>query len=277
MNDRTNRQFSRRRFLQLSAAATLIVMNRASSANDGGPQAPGAVVAGKGVGVLGASGTVGNAVTRELLASGHRVVTVSRSAEKLEKIRAAYARTHRIEVLQGDVSSDELAGKLRDSILEHFGKLDGVVSSLGGPEADAPMRVLDASTATLKKAFDTNFFTHVTAARALIPALNPRGVYVGINGGLADLVVPDRGALSMTQSALRSLYRVLAQEAQLPDKVAVRLLELYGLVATDQNRSRQTGDMWIPDEQVGKQVTAIITDPGSFAGPILSLKSKRFS
>ncbi len=261
----------------MSAAATLIAVNRASSAKDGDPQASDAVVAGKTVCVLGASGAVGNAVTRELLTGGHRVVTISRSAEKLAKIRAAYARTHRIEVLQGDVSSDELAATLRDSILEHFGKLDGVVSSLGGPEADAPMRVLDASTAILKKAFDSNFFTHVTAARALIPALNARGVYVGINGGLADFVLPDRGALSMTQSALRSLYRVLAQEAQLPDQVSVRLLELYGLVATDQNRSRQNGDMWIPDEQVGKRVMGILTDPASFAGPILSLKSKRFS
>lgn len=277
MNDATNRNLSRRRFLNLSAAVTLTSINHASSANDGGPQASGPGVAEKSICVLGASGTVGNAVTRELLAAGHRVVTVSRSPQKLDKIRATYARTHRIETLEGDVSSDETAAKLRDSILQHFGRLDGVVSSLGGPEADAPMRILDTSTATLRKAFDSNFFTHVTTARALVQAMNPGGVYVGINGGLADFVVPGRGALSMTQSALRSLYRVLAEEAQVPDKVSVRLLELYGLVATDQNRSQQGDDMWIPDAQVGKRVTGIIMDPGSFAGPILSLKSKRFS
>ena len=277
MNEPTNRNFSRRRFLKLSTAATLIAVNHASSGNNGGGQPPGAVVAKKRVCVLGASGPVGNAITRELLAAGHRVVTVSRSTEKLDKIRAVYAPTHRIDILQGDVSSDELARQLCDSLLQQFGRPDGVVASLGGPEADAPMRILDTSTERLKRAFDTNLFSHVTAARALIPAMNPGGVYIGINGGLADFVVPNQGALSMTQSAIRSLYRVLAQEAQSSSQVSIRLLELYGLVATDQNRSQQRGDMYIPDDQVGKRATEIIVNPGSFAGPVLSLKSKRFS
>jgi len=119
------------------------------------------------------------------------------------------------------------------------------------------MRILDTSTDTLRKVFDTNFFSHVSAAHALMPALAPDGVYVGINGGLADFVIPNRGPLSMTQSALRTLYAVLAQEAQdskaQQHKTQVRLLELYGLVATDANRA-QANDGWITDNQVAARL-----------------------
>jgi hypothetical protein len=46
-----------------------------------------------------------------------------------------------------------------------------------------------------------------------MPALTNRGAYVGINGGLADFVVPGMGHISMTQSALNSFYKTIAQEA----------------------------------------------------------------
>jgi hypothetical protein len=102
------------------------------------------------------------------------------------------------------------------------------------------MRILDTPTDRLREAFDTNFFSHVIAARALIPALEPHGVYIGINGGLSDFVVPNMGALSMTQSALRSLYSVLAKEAldakAGDSKAEVRMLALYGRVAHRRRR-----------------------------------------
>jgi NAD(P)-dependent dehydrogenase (short-subunit alcohol dehydrogenase family) len=245
-----------------------------------GPAGPASQAGSELICVLGASGNVGNAIVRELLAAGHRVVAVSRSADKLEKIRTSFAGTKRIETHEGDVSSDAQAVRLRDAIIGRFGKPHAVVASLSAHEADVPMRILATSTEQLKKVFDTNFFTHVTAANAFIPALARGGVYVGINGGLADFVIPNRGQLSMTQSALRTLYSVLAQEAQdstAPDVNAhVRMLGLYGLVATESNRAK-ADDGWITDQQVGERVARIIAEPAAFPGPVLSLKAKRYS
>jgi hypothetical protein len=96
-------------------------------------------------------------------------------------------------------------------------------------------------------------------------------VYIGINGGLADAVVPNMGALSMTQSALRSLYSVLAQEAQ-DAQAHVRLLEIHGLVATE-HRPAQPGGQWITDQQVRERVAEIIHQPEAFPGPILAIKA----
>ncbi len=84
----------------------------------------------------------------------------------------------------------------------------------------------------------------------------------------------------MTQSALRTLYAVLAQEAQDEKaqglKAQVRLLGLYGLVATEEQR-RQPNDGQIPDTQVGARVAQIIAQPQAFPGPVLALKAKRYS
>jgi NAD(P)-dependent dehydrogenase (short-subunit alcohol dehydrogenase family) len=269
---------SRRRFIALSASAAATAA-AATRSSQGAPLAvPERTDAGN-VCVLGASGNVGNAIVRELLSAGHRVVAVSRSTDKLQKIRDTYGATGRVQTLEGDVSSDDEAQKLREELIARFGKPRAVVASLSSPAADVPMRILDTSTAILKKAFDTNCFSHVTAAKALIPALTRGGVYVGINGGLSDLVVPGMGKLSMTQSALRALYRVLAQEAS--DQKSgdlhanVRMLGIYGLV--DTGHAPAAADRSIPGPQIGRRIAAIIARPQDFPGPILSIKAAAYS
>ncbi len=267
---------SRRRFLSLSAAAAAVAGARSSgAATETSPGARAETVC-----VLGASGMVGNAIVRELLAGGYRVVAVSRDKNKLASIRETYRNAGAIETLQGDVSSDELAQKLRSDLIAHFGAPHAMVASLSSRDADGPRRVLDSPTDTLRKAFETNFFSHVSAARGLIPALAAAGVYVGINGGLADFAGAGMGQLSMTQSALRTLYEVLAQEGAKPQpggrQVYVRVLGLYGLVDTGDATPDPQGRR-ISGRTIGQRVSDVIRQPESFPGPVLTLKAKAYS
>ena len=233
----------------------------------------------KSVCVLGASGNVGGAIVRALLSRGHQVIAISRSAQKLDAMRQAHASSPGFEVLQGDVESDAKAGILRDAIVARFGKPAAVVASLSSPEADHPMPILATPTDQLRQAFETNFFSHVTCATTLIPAMQAGGVYVGINGGMSDFVVPNMGQLSMTQSALRSLYSVLAKEAQdgqAPDlRVQVRMLALYGLVAADAAAVKD--DSWIAGPRIGERVAEIVERPAESPGPILAIKAKKYA
>jgi NAD(P)-dependent dehydrogenase (short-subunit alcohol dehydrogenase family) len=268
----------RREFLQLSAATVAAAVSAealSASADESGAQRNTQQT----VCVLGSSGHVGSAIVSELLSGGYRVVAISRSADKLRKIQADHAGVKELNTLVGDVSSDAAAAQLRAAITSRFGNPHGIVASLSSPAADAPMRLLDSPTDKLRGAFDTNFFSHVTAAIALIPSLQPGGVYIGINGGLSDFVVPNRGALSMTQSALRTLYSVLAQESQdaksRGSKAQVRMLALYGLVTTDVRAAKDDG--WIVGRQIGVRVREIIARPAAFPGPLLAIKAKRYS
>jgi NAD(P)-dependent dehydrogenase (short-subunit alcohol dehydrogenase family) len=257
----------RRQFLALAGAAALAT--RTASGADLASE-PGT----RTVGVLGATGRVGNLIVKQLLSGGYQVVAISRSADKLHKLALSYAGNRRLGILQGDVSSDSLAEDLRKRFLGEFGTAHAVVASLSSAAIDGRMRILANPTDKLRQAFETNFFTHVTAARAFIPALSGGGVYVGINGGLANFPAAGMAQLTTTQSALRALYEVLAFETQ--GKPSVRVLELFGLV-DDGTVANAQGAMRIDGTALGRRIAEIIAQPNEFPGPVLSLKSKAFS
>jgi NAD(P)-dependent dehydrogenase (short-subunit alcohol dehydrogenase family) len=229
--------------------------------------------------VAGASGNVGKGIVRELLAEGCRVIAISRSPESLERLRQEFSKSQRIETLTGDFSTDELAKDVSARLVARFGMLDGAVASLSSHRADVRLRILDTPSTQLREAFDTNFFTHVAAAKALIPALASRGVYVGINGGLADFVLPGMGHISMTQSALNSFYKTIAQEAldaHATNAAQVRALCLYGLVTSERDRAR-INDGQLTDEEIGRRVVAILRRPDAYPQPIQAIKSRRYA
>jgi NAD(P)-dependent dehydrogenase (short-subunit alcohol dehydrogenase family) len=262
-----NESTDRRQFLALAGAAALAA--RTATGADAAPD-PGT----RTVGVLGATGRVGGLIVRQLLSAGYKVVAISRSADKLSKLALPYAATRRIAILQGDVSSDSLAADLSKRFLAGFGTAHAVVASLSSAAIDGRMRILASPTDKLREAFETNFFTHVTAARAFIPALTGGGVYVGINGGLANFPAAGMAQLTTTQSALRALYEVLAFETQ--GKPGVRVLELFGLV-DDGTAANAQGAMRIDGTAVGRRIAEIIARPNNFPGPVLLFKSKAFS
>ena len=223
---------SRRDFLALSAAVAATAGMPSSAAAEASPGSRHQVVC-----VLGASGMVGNAIVRELLAADYRVVAVSRDVDKLATIRATYRGAAALETLQGDVSSDELAQQLRSELIAKFGPLRAVVASLSG-------------------------------------------VYLGINGGLADFAGAGMGQLSITQSALRTLYEVLAQEAGKPPPgghpAFVRVLGLYGLVDPGPATPDPQGRL-ISGQAIGQRAKDIIGQPQSFPGPSLAIKARAYS
>lgn len=263
----------RREFLALGAAAAVVGGTSVAAARSD-PTA-------QTVCVLGASGMVGNLVVRQLLAAGFKVVAISRSADKLNRIAATYSDTRRISTLQGDVSSDAQAEDLKTRFVAAHGSPHAVVASLSSTSVDGPMRILDSPTDTLRRAFEANFFTHVMAAKAWIPTLATGGSYVGINGGLANFAAAGMAQLTTTQSALHSVYEVLALEAESPKRPQdrrpfVRALELYGLV-DDGSAPAKRPEMRIDGAAVGTRVSEIIARPAEFPGPVLSLKSKAFA
>jgi NAD(P)-dependent dehydrogenase (short-subunit alcohol dehydrogenase family) len=256
-----------RSVLSLAAVTGLVTANLVAVS----AQQPGVA---KTICVLGASGNVGNGIVRELLAAGHRVIAVSRSAENLDAIRERFAGAAQLETLQGGVGTDEQGAQLRDAVMSRFGKLDGVVASLSSPEWNGSMQLLDTSAQTLKRAFDDNFMAHFIAAKSLVPTLAPGATYVSISGGLADIIVPGRGHLSLTQAAQRTLFEVLAAETK-GSGVHVRMLGLYSLIATESNREVAQPD-WVTDQQVGQRVLELIVQPEAFPEPIQSLGAERY-
>ena len=81
----------------------------------------------------GASKGLGLAVTQILLSNFNaKIVAVSRSIpQELETLRSSSDYKERVEVVQGDVGSDETSAHAVKVALERFGRIDGLVLNAG--------------------------------------------------------------------------------------------------------------------------------------------------
>ncbi len=220
--------------------------------------------------VIGATGDVGQGIVAELLQAGHAVTAVGRSPDRLARLTQIHAGIAALSTLRGSVETLDNAKSLAAAIGGSPAP-DAIVVSVNGRQQTSG--VFDLQADTLEQMLRSNLSTHLVAAQALIPAVAPGGLYLGIGGGMADLVFPGNAAISMAQAAQRALFRYLAKEGE-GRPVMIRELLLYAMIAGE--RTRATAEPhWLTAEEVGRHVAAIIADPGPFEGPILSLKSRK--
>lgn len=115
--------------------------------------------------VTAASGGLGGATARALVADGAKVVCVARTADKLDAAVAALgdnavALAHDL----ADPATGERAAKLA---VERFGRLDGAFVSVGGPPKGGPLENTDAE---WQEAFESVFLAALRVTRAVLDA-----------------------------------------------------------------------------------------------------------
>nr|WTB30315.1 SDR family oxidoreductase [Streptomyces sp. NBC_00830] len=121
--------------------------------------------------VTGATRGLGNATARELVADGAKVIITGRDEKRVE---AAAAELGPDAVgLAADNAEPAAAQRLVDAAHERFGRLDGILISVGGP---APGFVADNTDEQWQSAFDSVFLGAVRLARTAAAALGEGGV-----------------------------------------------------------------------------------------------------
>ncbi|MFJ1839094.1 SDR family oxidoreductase [Streptomyces sp. NPDC088175] len=121
--------------------------------------------------VTGATRGLGNATARVLADDGARVVVTGRDGERAE---AAAAELGPGAVgLAADNADPASAQRLVDAAHERFGRLDGILISVGGP---APGFVADNTDEQWQSAFESVFLGAVRLARAAAAMLGEGGV-----------------------------------------------------------------------------------------------------
>lgn len=219
--------------------------------------------------IVGATGDVGLGIVGELLAAGYEVVAVGRNQEKLDALNRRFADAM-LSTHIGSVESREAGEKLGAALAEG-GKPDVIVVSVNGRQETAATNQLESD--VLERILKDNLLTHLIASQTLIPAVADGGTYLGIGGGMADTIFPGSVAISMAQSAQRTLFRYLAKEHE-GSAVSVKELMLYAMINGESKRDKAE-PFWITDREVGRHVVAVLSDPQTFEGPILALKSKK--
>ena len=206
--------------------------------------------------VTGATRGLGNAVARELVADGARVVLTGREEESVGAAVAALG-AHAVGVA-ADNADPEAPGRLIAAARDHFGRFDGILVSVGGP---APGFVADTTDEQWTTAFESVFLGAVRLARAAAEELGEGGVIGFVLSGSVHEPIPGLTISNGLRPGLAGFAKSLSDElgprgirvvGLLPARIDTdRVRELDGMSA-DPEATRAAHESRIPLRRYGR-------------------------
>lgn len=159
--------------------------------------------------ITGTSSGFGEAIAREALARGDRVVATARDPKALaELVALAPERVHAVRL---DVTKPAEIEAAVAAALSHFGAVDVLVNNAGFSIVGA---VEETSDADLRATLEPMFFGPIGLVRALLPHMRARktGTVVQITSVGGVITAPGFGAYCAAKHALEAVSESLAAE-----------------------------------------------------------------
>lgn len=179
--------------------------------------------------VTGATRGLGNAIARELVADGAKVVVTGRDEKRAAE--AASALGENAVGLGVDNADPQAPTRLIGAAREHFGGFDGILVSVGGP---APGFVADTTDEQWHTAFESVFLGAVRLARAAAAELEAGGVIGFVLSGSVHEPIPGLTISNGLRPGLAGFAKSLSDELGPRDIRVVGLLP--GRIDTDRVR-----------------------------------------
>ena len=205
-------------------------------------------VAAKTVLITGATGGLGEEVTR-CLAEQYRIVGTYRREEEWSKLR---------QTLRGDATGIRVDLTDESSVGEAVAKagpLYGLVHLAGGFEAG---RIQETKTDTWERMIALNLTSAFLVIRAAIPHLERGGRIVAISSGATERPSGGTAAYTVTKSALNTFIEVLAVE--LKDRGITANAILPSALDTPAMRQEMDRSKLIPLERVAGTILYLLSD-----------------
>ena len=200
--------------------------------------------------VAGASGNLGQAITRAFGAAGANLVLLDRAPDRLPQLLGSV-----------DVGSTESVERAVHSTLERFGRIDVLANAVGGYRAGTPVHETPLDTWDFM--LNLNARTAFVLSRAVVPHMLAQGsgkiVHVAARAALAGSA--KAAAYSASKAATVRLVESLAAELRQAN-INVNCV-LPGTIDTPQNRqSMPKGDhsRWVPPEAIADVILFLASD-----------------
>jgi 3-oxoacyl-[acyl-carrier protein] reductase len=182
--------------------------------------------------VTGAGRGLGLAAARALVDEGARVVLSARDQPRLDQVAAELGGGERALGLAADNADPATPGRLLDAARDAYGRLDGVLVSVGGPPAGPASAMTDEQ---WRAAFETVFLGAVRLARAAADALGEGGVIGFVLSGSVYEPIPGLAVSNGLRPGLAGFAKTLA------DELGPRGIRVLGLLPSriDTDRVRE--------------------------------------
>ena len=179
--------------------------------------------------ITGGTDGLGLATAKCLIAEGAHVLVTGRTEEKFLRAQAALGeQAGKIAFLAGDNADPELPARLRKAVMERWGRLDGLLVSVGGPPASKALTTEDAA---WREAFESVFLGTVRLVRDLSAVMSDGGAIALVLAASAKEMAPVIPISSGLRPGLALLAKNFADELG-PRNIRINTL-LPGMFATE--------------------------------------------
>ncbi len=211
--------------------------------------------------VTGASGNLGAAVARGLLARGARVVAVERRLEKLEAALGGLdAGGERLALRTADLNDAAATQSMVDAAAQEFGGIDILVNTVGGYRAGTPVGETPIETWDLMMSLNAR--TAFIISRAVAPRMAGAGYGKIIHVASRAAYAGGAGAAAYSASKSAVLRLVESLSAELKPAVNVNCV-VPGTIDTPQNREampKADFTRWVRPEAVADVILFLASD-----------------
>lgn len=207
--------------------------------------------------VAGGTGGVGEGLVRAFLLEGATVVVPYRDdvrRQRLEEYIGDLAQD-RLHLCPTDLGDEGSVETFRSFVTDRFRAVDLGVACIGGWYYGYSLHKMPYD--HWQSVIHNNLTTHFLCMRAIVSLMHERnrGVFVMVNGGAAEYIAPESGAVSIVAAAQLMMARVLKQEAHGTD-IRIHSLVAHHPVKT-RDRRREVVDDWLTPEEIGDYLTRL--------------------
>lgn len=161
--------------------------------------------------ITGGSSGIGEAMTKQLNASGAKVIISARRIEELNRVKNACKFPENVECVILDVTDVQAVNQVAINLLEKYNKIDISILNAG-----VSQRSLAADTllSVDRRIMNINYFGAISVAKALLPNMlqHQLGHFVAISSLSGKFGVPLRTAYSASKHALHGFFDALRAE-----------------------------------------------------------------
>ncbi|WP_406418237.1 SDR family oxidoreductase [Streptomyces sp. NBC_00873] len=229
--------------------------------------------------VTGATRGLGHATARELAADGAKVIITGRDGKRAEAAAAELGPD--VVGVAADNGEPGAAQRLVDGAHERFGRLDGILISVGGP---APGFVADNTDEQWQSAFDSVFLGAVRLARTAAAALGEGGVIGFVLSGSVHEPIAGLTISNGLRPGLAGFAKSLADEfgprgirvvGVLPSRIDTDRVRELDALSGDAEVSRTAAEARIPlrrygtPEEFGRTAAFLLSPAASYLTGIM--------
>jgi NAD(P)-dependent dehydrogenase (short-subunit alcohol dehydrogenase family) len=212
--------------------------------------------------VTGAAGNLGRAMLSVLAAQGARIVAVDReTAAVTQALEAAGGEGH-LAMAGVDLFSGEACEEMAQRTMDSFGRIDGLVHTVGGFAAGA---IDEADAAQFESMFRLNVLTTVNVFRAVAAPMRKAraGCIVTLGAGPGVKAPAGLGAYGASKAAVHRLVESYADELK-GHNVRVNALLPSTLDTALNRKSMPEADhgSWVSLDNLAQTIAFVLSDAG---------------